>query len=155
MVGLALSHPSKNSFSTGASRSSCKTSARAPLSMRAVSEVPMRQSHHECHTDGWNERSDLSDRVVAFLKSAHPQKTAEHVAVELKISVCTVQKWIERHSAPSAWMLLRMVSAYGPEFLAAVMGEGAPGWLRKDAHDARRAEIEAQMSALQQELSTL
>ncbi len=115
----------------------------------------MRHSPVPRTTNVCSERPDVAERVIAFLRNRYPLKTAECVAADLKTKICTAEKWLERVSAPSTWIMLRMVSAYGPEFLAAVMGDSAPQWLRESAHIERRAQIEAQMAALQQELQSL
>lgn len=115
----------------------------------------MRQSRVSCPTVGGNDRCDMASRIVDLLRKRYPTKTAECVACDLQIKSCTAQKWVDRSSAPSAWLLLRMVNAYGPEFLAVVMGDMAPAWLREDAHAARRDEIKSKMAALEAELQSL
>ena len=102
-----------------------------------------------------SERTDVAERVVEFLRRRHPVKPAECIASSVCISVSTAQKWIERSSAPSSWMLVKMIHHYGPEFLAAVMGELAPEWLNESAHTERRARIAANIQKLQAELDAI
>jgi len=112
----------------------------------------MRKSGVPSQTVVCSVRNDLAERVNEFLRRRYPVKTGENVRSDIGINATTVQKWLDRSSAPSSWALVKMISAYGPEFLAAVMGDTAPAWLRQSAHVERRAQIEAQMAALSQEL---
>lgn len=158
MVARALSLPCESPFRFSAPRSvPAKTSARVLLPMSRVSEGSMKQSCVPLPTNvcSLDEREDLSGRVINFLRNKYPVKTEENVGADVGIRVTTVQKWLERHSAPSSIALVKMIAAYGPEFLAAVMGDYAPRWLIEKEHEARRAEIEARMAALQQELKSL
>jgi len=124
--------------------------------MRAVSESAVRKSPVSSQTTVCSaDRSDLATRVDAFLRAKYPSKTGEHVCADIGVPATTVQKWMERGSAPNALAIVKMISAYGPEFLAAVMGDSAPQWLRPEYHVTRRAEIAKQMAALSQELQSL
>lgn len=128
---------------------------KSSSSMREVSEKAVRHSPVPRATTVCSDRTDLADRVNEFLRRKYPVKVGECVGADLGIKATTVQKWMERTSAPSSWMLLKMVSAYGPEFLAAVMGDAAPEWLHASAHTERRARIAADIQKLQAELDAI
>jgi hypothetical protein len=98
---------------------------------------------------------DLVERVATFLRAQHPSKTADCVAANTGCSRGQVLKWLELSSAPGGWAMVRLTKAYGPGFLAAVMGELAPDWL----DDARRAErlreLEVERERVDRELRAL
>lgn len=124
--------------------------------MRAVSEVSVRKSSVSSQTTVCSaDRSDLATRVDAFLRARYPSKTGEHVSADIGVPATTVQKWMDRGSAPSGLALVKMISAYGPEFLAAVMGDAAPRWLKQSHHVERRAQIADQLAAISAELQSL
>lgn len=89
--------------------------------------------------------------MIAFLRQRHPLKTPDCVAADTGVPAGTVQKWLDRGSAPSVAHYCRLWLAYGPEFLAATI-ENAPAWLdaahRAEAAARIEAEIEARQSAL-------
>lgn len=95
--------------------SSGKTFERAASSsMREVSEKAVKQSCESSPTITCSDRQDLAGRVNAFLRKRYPTKVGEHVSADIGVPVTTIQKWLERSSAPSSLVLLKMVNAYGP-----------------------------------------
>lgn len=94
----------------------------------------------------------LSDgeRVCSFLRKTHPEKTAANVAADTGISVRTIEKWLERLSAPSWAHGVRLLATYGPEFMCAVM-DAPPAWLDQAARKERRTRV----TAMRDELSRL
>lgn len=95
------------------------------------------------------------DRLVEYLVRRHPTKTAARVAAEAGCSRLAVEKWIERRSAPSFAAFLALVGAYGPDFLAEVMGEESPGWLAHAFAAVERQAIEAEIDARRARLASL
>lgn len=104
------------------------------------------------------EISFCHDGVAGFLRAVHRRDTAAAVAAETGISHRTVERWLDPGEAvaPSSVHLLILVGCYGPELLAAAMGDQAPGWLcaaerrkRLDEIDDRIAELAAQRAALE------
>ena len=91
------------------------------------------------------------ERVCGFLRAIYPEKTAANVAADTGIAARTVEKWLERLSAPSWAHGLRLAAAYGPEFLCAVM-DAPPTWLTEAGRAASRARIEAKIAALSAQL---
>lgn len=85
----------------------------------------------------------------------HPVKTAENVAVETGLSTETVQTWIDRGSAPNVVGMIYLVGAYGPDFLAACMGDKAPAWLTLAGQDAELARLKAEREALDARIAAL
>ncbi|MDP2354601.1 MAG: hypothetical protein Q8M31_00880 [Beijerinckiaceae bacterium] len=102
-----------------------------------------------------NEPKVLGERIENFLKNRYPAKTAQYVAADIGYSPARVAKWLEGASAPNGYAILRMLGVYGPNFIAALMGDAAPGWLddaqraeRLKDIEARRARIDAELQAL-------
>lgn len=93
------------------------------------------------------------ERAAEFLRGAHPSKTAEQVEARTGIAAATVKKWLIGHSAPSCIAMARLISAYGPEFLAHVLPELE--WLSAARRATRQAELEARQAALEAEWSAL
>ena len=92
--------------------------------------------------------------MIAFLRHRHPLKTPDHVAAESGVPAGTVQKWLDRGSAPSVAHYCRLWLAYGPEFLAATI-ERAPAWLDA-AHRAEEAtRLKAEIAAREARLAKL
>ena len=99
-------------------------------------------------------RTDVGDRVNAFLRQRHPHKTPDHVAVETGVPAGTVQKWLDRGSAPSVAHYCRLWLAYGPEFLAATI-ERAPAWLDAAHRAEEAARLKAEIAAREARLAKL
>ncbi len=108
----------------------------------------MRQSPSRSRQLPAAERAGAAERIIAFLRDQHPLKTAENVAADTGLSAETVQTWIDRGSAPNVVGMIYLVGAYGPEFLAAAMGDRAPQWLTAAGQDAELARLDAEMAAL-------
>lgn len=100
---------------------------------------------------GSNVGTDVSERIITFLRRRYPTKTAECVAAELNVSEATAKKWLSRMSVPSGLVIIRMVAHYGPEFLAATMSS-PPKWLDAAARAEEQARIRASIAALQLKL---
>ena len=101
------------------------------------------------------EPKTFGERVEKFLRTRHPVKTADHVASLAGCSRAQVSKWLEGTSAPGGLALVRLIAAYGPQFILAVMGEHAPRWL-DDAHRAQKIqELEAGQARIEEELRAL
>lgn len=98
--------------------------------------------------------ASVGERVVQFLRSRHPAKTADNVAAETGIPFGTIAKWLERSSPPGTVAILRLAAAYGPEFLLAAYPK-APAWLDAAARAQRLAALDAQLAALEAERSEL
>ncbi len=100
------------------------------------------------------ERQAKAERIIAFLRQRYPSKTAENVAADIGGSAETIQKMIDRYSAPSAWTYGRLVCAYGPAFLCAAL-ESPPAWIVAAAHAERLAAVEAEYARITAELASL
>jgi len=132
------------------------TLARRSICMsepRAVSEKTMRQSRAKRPTTVGKQRSDISGRVVAFLRRHHPAKWADSAAAELNVSRSTIMKLEERGSAPSLALFGRMGAVYGPEFIASVFP--AWSWLSPIGRAERQARLESEIAEKLEELSAL
>jgi hypothetical protein len=92
--------------------------------------------------------------VIAFLRRRHPLKTADHVGVETGVPAGTVQKWLDRGSAPSVAHYCRLWLAYGPEFLAATT-DRAPAWLDAAHRAEEAARLKAEIAAREARLAKL
>jgi len=126
------------------------SASRRRASARTVSEwdTPPPQSPGRCRQLPVACRSTAAERIIEFLRRTHPLKTAENVAADTGLGAETVQTWIDRGSAPNVVGLWALVSAYGPDFLCAALGDASPSWLCSAARDAELQRIEAQMQAL-------
>lgn len=102
-----------------------------------------------------NEPKVLGERIENFLKSRYPAKTAQCVAADIGYAPGRVAKWLEGASDPNCYAILRMVDAYGPAFLAALMGEGAPGWLDDAQRSEKLNDLEATRARIDAELRDL
>lgn len=115
----------------------------------------MRQSHQTVGHLSVSERTGAAERVGAYLRRIHPTKTAENVSADTGLNAETIQKWLDRCSMPSGAGMLWLVIAYGPDFLAACLGERTPAWLTAAGQDAEIARLQAQREALDARLATL
>lgn len=146
-------------FATGFSPSRLGATRPAQPSMHTASEVFMGQSSTKRGQIS-SKRGQLSpecaERVIAFLRSRHPSKTAEEIeaATHGRVSGATAKKWLSRVSAPSFFACIALISAYGPAFLAAVMDE-QPAWLSAAARAERLAELEAEQERIAGEIGRL
>lgn len=99
-------------------------------------------------------RTDVGERVIGFLRHLHPTKTAENVSIESGVPAGTVQKWLDRGSAPSVVHFARLVSAYGPDFLATAFAS-PPAWLNQAVREERAATLKAEIAAREAILARL
>lgn len=104
--------------------------------------------------------SDLSHKVLGlrverFLREKHARDTAKRVAADTGCNLSAVEKWLEGTSAPGGVALLRLIAAYGPEFIMAAWPHEAPEWLSNAALDERIRRAEAARAALETELRHL
>jgi hypothetical protein len=105
------------------------------------------------HVVGKNSDS-VAIRAVRYLRSRQPVKTAAAVEAETGISADTVRKWFAG-AKPGFTHVLQLICCYGPGFLAAVMGDGAPTWLDDAARAERQLELEARIERQRLELDQL
>lgn len=159
----SLGVPSASAVSSASRRSSSDVgpvpgSERSQRSSSVVgdplSEITLRQASTKSGQLSGAERSAVADRVVAYLRSRHPAKTAEHVAAESGVGVDTVQKWLDRGSMPSGLALCMLIGAYGPDFLRVALPK-TPAWLDRAAREERLASIQAQIDVLKAEEARL
>lgn len=85
-----------------------------------------------------HKRVDFDQNAVGFfLRRAHPQKTAEHVAEAIGCPPETVRQWLRGVARPNFAATLALVGVYGPELLAAML-PNAPAWLARALSAERR-----------------
>lgn len=94
-----------------------------------------------------------AERAVSFLRRLYPTKTAQHVEADTGINADTVRNWFDG-SSPSFAHFGRLICAYGPDFLAAVLPERL-GWLDAAARAQAQADLDARIAALQAERERL
>lgn len=134
--------------------------AGVPSSMSSASENLVRQSSEMRSRLSVKRRANVlldqtivGERVVAFLRRRYPQKTAELVAADCPgLPAGTVQKWLDRGSAPNASGYTRLWLAYGPDFLAAIAPDQT-GWLDQAVRAQRAAELKTEIAALEAKLA--
>jgi len=119
---------------------------KSSTSMNAVSGNSMRQLWVKRRTVVQN-RAGVAERVVDFLRSRHPAKTAESVSAETGINIHTVRKLIDRTSAPSLATFGRLGAVYGLEFVSKVFEWD---WLDAEKVEAEEARIEQQIAELRE-----
>jgi hypothetical protein len=95
------------------------------------------------------------EKVGRFLRKVHPVNTAAEVSVKTGIPTRTVQRYLASCPVvPSGGALLRLIFAYGPEFLAAILPD-APAWVDRAKAEERRAALEAERMAIEEKLAEL
>ncbi|MCJ2051698.1 hypothetical protein [Methylobacterium sp. J-070] len=127
-------------------------------SMPTASRKAMKQSPGNATTvvvDGrtgaCEDRTVVADRFSNFLRSKYPIKTADNVAADTGLPVATVQRWLDRGSAPSLWALGKLIGAYDAEVLCAAL-ESPPGWLVAAARQQERERLEREIAGLRARL---
>jgi hypothetical protein len=96
----------------------------------------------------------LGDRLKAFLRRLHPSKTAMNVAADTGCSAAQVEKWLEAGTLPNCVAMMRLIAAYGPEFLAA-MFEAPPAWIVAACVAERGARIDSEIAQREREIDDL
>lgn len=119
----------------------------------------MRKYSESGRTDSIKGPKEVADRVASFLRRRYPSKTAIAVAADTGIEASAVAKWLERGDvAPSGAAILRLIFAYGPEFLCAITTK-PPSWLeRARAHEQEakaHGELEAALASFTSQRATL
>ena len=136
------------------SASALSPSMSATSLMPSASEKTVRQSSRRASHLTPASQTVVAERIIAFLRQRHPYKTADNVSAETGVPAGTVQKWIDRGSAPSAFAVFRLLGAYGPEFASAVY-INAPAWLDRAVREERAAVLRAEIAALEAKLETV
>lgn len=126
----------------------------ASVPMSSASEKTVRQSSRRASHLTPASQTVVAERIIAFLRQRHPYKTADNVSAEAGVPAGTVQKWMDRGSAPSAFAVFRLLGAYGPEFASAVF-TNAPAWLDRAVREERAAVLKAEIAALEAKLETV
>jgi len=91
------------------------------------------------------------EAVADFLLARHPAKTAEAVAAETGMSLAAARKLLERRAGCSFVNFVRLVGAYGPAFLVAVM-PAVPDWLDEAARAEERRALQHEIESLKRRL---
>lgn len=97
----------------------------------------------------------FGERIAAYLRALYPQKTAANVAVDTGSSVAQVEKWLGGDVCPNGAAILRMICAYGPDFIKSALGDQCPAWLDAAHNAAEDARRENQISVLREQLRQL
>lgn len=134
--------------------SSLTLTASVASPMSTSSGTSMRQAWGLSRRDVGSLPTDVGPLVVRFLRELHPAGTAKAVARDTGMSPASVEKLIERQSAPNAANLLRLIAVYGPPFLAAVLPDGL-GWLADAARAEEAAELDRTIAAAERRLAEL
>lgn len=114
------------------------------------------QSLGKVHQRDFGRLAGSVARIAAYLRRAHPVKTADCVADRAGVPAETVRKWLAPNAgaAPSWGAAARLIAAYGPEFLAEAMGLNLD-WLSAAAQAERLAAAEQQARAALAEIERL
>lgn len=89
--------------------------------------------------------------VAEFLIEKYPAKTAEHVAADTGCTAPTVKRWLYGGSLPSFECFAKLILAYGPDFLMAVLPP--TNWITKAARETEEAKLLEQHQALQKRIN--
>lgn len=89
----------------------------------------------------------FGDAVAEFLRARHPTKTAANVAADTGCTPAQVEKWLERASSPNGVALARLIHAYGPSFLSAVLPPS--DWLDDARNRQQEGELLAERAAIE------
>jgi hypothetical protein len=92
-------------------------------------------------------------RVAAFLRARHPVKTAAAAAAETGVAAETIKTWLKGAAQPGFSHLLALITAYGPEFLSALLPEAA--WLDAARRAAEQRALEDEIAAAQRRFAEL
>lgn len=130
---------------SGPSSAAKRSITPRPVS-RGVSEMFYRKSVKSDHAD--------VNPALVFLRERHPVKTADSVAAETGISANTVAQWFKGNSRPGWAHTNALISAYGPEFLAAVC-PSCRSWLDPVLQERRQQELERRQAELDQQFLAL
>ena len=127
-------------------------------SMPTASRKAMKQSPRnattavvDSRTGACEDRTVVQDRFSNFLRSKYPIKTADNVAADTGLPAATVQRWLDRGSAPSLWALGKLIGAYDAEVLCATL-ENPPAWLMAAARQQERERLEREIAGLRARL---
>lgn len=101
-----------------------------------------------------NDPKLFGEAVANFLATKHPTKTAASVAADTGCSIHQIEKWIEGASAPAGLAMLRLIAAYGPEFIAAVM-QPRLRWIDEALNREIEADLLAEIDAANARLKAL
>ncbi|MFC3693094.1 hypothetical protein [Chenggangzhangella methanolivorans] len=90
------------------------------------------------------------ERVCAFLRALHPARTAQNVHADTRgrIAVKTIERMLERESAPSLDNFIHLSEAYGSALLVATFGPHAPDGLEALAREQQRSGLDDEIAAL-------
>jgi hypothetical protein len=113
----------------------------------------MRQSSEKSRQlpEADRQMSDAGERVSAYLRRLYPSRTADQVAADTGIKTATVAKWLERESVPNGVAMLLLLTAYGPDFMGAVLPR-APAWLKAERRAADVSDVLAELERLKAKL---
>lgn len=101
------------------------------MSARSIRQV--------CHLD--------MEAICRFLRTAFPTSTALNVECMTGISAGTVENWIRARSRPSAEHLGALVSAFGPQFVAAAF-PSTRAWTGRAVRAERLTAIAEELAAM-------
>lgn len=109
------------------------------------------QNRFTTHHSG--DDSSLGERITAFLRREHPNKTADAVEAETGIPRNTVAGWLRIGSPPSGEAMAALIGAYGLRLLAVMLPDAR--WL-DDAFQAERlAQLQADHERIGREIEAL
>ena len=97
-----------------------------------------------------NNSKIFGEAVVGFLRGRHPIKTAANVAADTGCSPAQIEKWLEGVAAPSGIAFARLIAAYGPDILSAVLPP--THWITKASQDKHEVELIAARDELQRKI---
>ncbi|MGU3664435.1 hypothetical protein ACLBX9_09655 [Methylobacterium sp. A49B] len=122
-------------------------------SMSQASRKSMRRSQAAVRKVGVIEPQIFAQRIAAFLRLIHPQKTAACVEADTRIPAKTVSKWLEGASSPAGKAYHQLLAVYGMELFYYVDPDASTAEVREAARICQQARLERQNAELQRRLA--
>ena len=97
-----------------------------------------------------NNPKDFGEAVESFLRAKHPVKTAVNVAADTGCTPAQIEKWLEGASIPNGVAVARLIVAYGPEFLSAVLPPAH--WITEAARKSEEAALLKQRAEVEKRI---
>ena len=89
--------------------------------------------------------------VAEYLADKYPTKTAEHVAADTGCTVPAVKRWLYSGSAPNFECFGKLISAYGPDILSAVLPQAS--WVERALADLHEEKLRTDLADAERRLA--
>jgi len=98
---------------------------------------------------------NMSSRLFLFFTRRYPKDTIVCVSRDAGIDAATIHGWVQPgHSGPGFVSTLKLVAAYGPEFVAEMLDD-PPKWVRDLAAPVQKERLRAEIVALTAQIDAI